>query len=266
MDESVTRPPTERKPLSQLPPLPPPPPPVEPAQFPPGFWPCVDYLLHHPDRILASLRADRDLGRLSGIFFRIGLVTCLLYGAVMGATNLLQGSEQALTQKLLQIGVSALKVPVLFLLTCAIVLPPIYVSNAFVGSRLSFRQMLAVLLSSLAVTTTVLASMATVSLFFALTSQSYDFLKLLHVLFFVYAGLSGLGYQRRCLRELMPPGTSSGGLWVLWLVLYMFVGTQLAWVLRPFVGDPGAPFEVFRARTGNFYESVLRSMGNMLDE
>jgi hypothetical protein len=137
-------------------------------------------------------------------------VTCLLYGAVMGATNLLQGSEMDLPHKLMQIGVSALKVPVLFLLTCAIVLPPIYVSNAFVGSRLSFRQMLAVLLSALAVTTTVLASMATVAMFFALTSQSYDFLKLLHVLFFVYAGLAGLAYQRRCLRELMPPGDQHG--------------------------------------------------------
>ena len=266
MDDANARPPTDRKPLSALPPLPPPPPPVEPAEFPPGFWPAVDYLLHHPDRILASLRADRDLGRLSGIFFRIGLITCALYGAVMGATNLLQGSELDLPHKFMQIGVTALKVPVLFLLTCAIVLPPIYVSNAFVGSKLSFRQMLAVLLSSLAVTTTVLASMATVALFFSLTSQSYDFLKLLHVLFFVYAGLSGLGYQRRCLRELMPPGTSSGGLWVLWLVLYMFVGTQLAWVLRPFVGDPGTHFQVFRARTGNFYESVLHSTGKLLDD
>ncbi len=251
-----------------LPPLPPraAPPPAEPAAFPAGFWPRVDYLLHNRDRVLASLRADRDLGLLSGIFFRIGLVTCVLYGAVMGATNLLQGSELDLPHKLMQIGVSALKVPVLFLLTCAIVLPPIYVSNAFVGSRLSFRQMLAVLLSALAVTTTVLASMATVALFFALTSQSYDFLKLLHVLFFVYAGLAGLAYQRRCLRELMPAGASTGGLWVLWLVLYMFVGTQLAWVLRPFVGDPGTHFQVFRPRSGNFYESVTRSFGKMLDE
>lgn len=250
------------------PPTPPPPPlpPAEPAVFPAGFWPRVDYLLHHRDRILASLRADRDLGLLSGIFFVIGLVTCALYGAVMGATNLLQGSELDLPHKFMQIGVSALKVPVLFLLTCAIVLPPIYVSNAFVGSKLSFRQMLAVLLSSLAVTTTVLASMATVSLFFALTSQSYHFLKLLHVLFFAYAGLAGLAYQRRCLRELMPSGASAGGLWVMWLVLYMFVGTQLAWVLRPFVGDPGTEFQVFRPRSGNFYESVVGSFGRMLDE
>lgn len=252
-------------------PLPPPvrrdpPPPAEPAEFPRGFWPCVDYLLRNPDRVLASLRADRDLGVLIGIFFRIGLITSLLYGAVMGATNLLQGSELSLGNKLLQIAVTGLKVPVLFLLTCAIVLPPIYVSNAFVGSRLSFRQMVAVLLSSLAMTTTVLASMATVALFFALTSQSYHFLKLLHVVFFAYAGLTGLVYQRRCLRALMPPGASTGGLWVLWLALYMFVGTQLAWVLRPFVGDPGAEFQLFRPRSGNFYESVVRSFGKMLDE
>ena len=78
------------------------------------------------------------------------------------------------------------------LLTLAIVLPPIYVSNAFVGAQLLFRQMLAMLLGSVAITVTVLSSMATVAFFFALTSRSYDFIKLLHVLFFAYAGLTGL--------------------------------------------------------------------------
>jgi len=146
------------------------------------------------------------------------------------------------------------------------VLPPIYVSNAFTGSKLSFSQILALLLTSTAISVTVLASMATVAFFFALTSSSYNFIKLLHVLFFVYAGASGLSYFSRSIHEVS--GTNgrrtSRGLFFVWLLIYMFVGTQLAWVLRPFVGWPEQKFQVFRERTGNFYESVFTSLGYVL--
>ncbi|MCX7719046.1 MAG: hypothetical protein N2111_11695 [Candidatus Sumerlaeaceae bacterium] len=242
--------------------------PLSPAEFPKGFWRGVDYLLHHPDEIIESLRLDRDLWRISRILFGVSVVMAALYGAIMGATNLLQGSPMMLGPKVALIGIVALKVPVLFLLTLLIVLPPVYVSNTFAGARLSFRQMLALVLCSLAITTTALASMATVALFFSLTSRSYDFLKLLHVAFFVYAGLVGIGYLRRCVDSL---GASVSravprGLFVLWLLLYMFVGTQLAWVLRPFVGSPNEPFQVFRPRTGSFIESVARSVRRVISE
>jgi hypothetical protein len=241
---------------------------VGPAQFPAGFWAGMDYLLHHPREIRTSLTADANLGALSGILFWIGCVTLAIYGAVMGATNLLQGSAMELSGKLLLVLVTAVKVPVLFLLTLFIVIPPIYVSNAFAGRRLSFRRLLASLLASLAVTGTVLASMGTVALFFALTSHGYHFIKLLHVVFFAYACLSGLAYLVRHVRLLAAGvvGGASPKLALLWLILYIFVGTQLAWVLRPFVGSPGAAFQVFRARSGNFYESVAHSLRALTSE
>jgi hypothetical protein len=46
----------------------------------------------------------------------------------------------------------------------------------------------------------------------------------------------------------------------LWVVLYGFVGTQLAWTLRPFFGDPGKPFEIFRNIDSNFYTNVIHSI------
>jgi len=47
-------------------------------------------------------------------------------------------------------------------------------------------------------------------------------------------------------------------LWT-WLGLYVFVGIQMAWVVRPFVGAPGQPVQFFRAASwGNAYEVVLR--------
>jgi hypothetical protein len=49
--------------------------------------------------------------------------------------------------------------------------------------------------------------------------------------------------------------------WLLriWLVVYVFVGIQMAWILRPFVGEPGMPIQFFREDTwGNAYIIVGR--------
>ncbi len=46
----------------------------------------------------------------------------------------------------------------------------------------------------------------------------------------------------------------------IWVVLYGLVGAQMGWLLRPFIGNPTAPFEWFRARSGNFFMAVLNSV------
>jgi hypothetical protein len=50
----------------------------------------------------------------------------------------------------------------------------------------------------------------------------------------------------------------------LWIMLYAFVGSQMAWTLRPFVGYPGARFELVREIGGNFYANVFMSLGEIL--
>ena len=146
---------------------------VQPAEFPSGFWRQVDYTLQHPEEISESLRRDDQSWKIVRIMFVISLFMAAVYGGVMGATNVLQGSEMAMGPKLALIGVTAVKVPVLFLLTLIIVVFPIYVSNAFVGTRLSFGQITGFLMTACTVTTVALASMAIVSFFFSLTSTSY---------------------------------------------------------------------------------------------
>jgi hypothetical protein len=50
----------------------------------------------------------------------------------------------------------------------------------------------------------------------------------------------------------------------LWIVIFGFVGTQMAWSLRPFVGSPELGFELFReGREGNFYKAVWTSIVNL---
>ena len=50
----------------------------------------------------------------------------------------------------------------------------------------------------------------------------------------------------------------------IWILLFGFVGTQLAWTLRPFFGDPGHPFALFRKIEGTFYADIFRTIGHLL--
>lgn len=212
------------------------------------------------------MRTDHDLWSLARLFFFVTIAMAAVYGGVMGASNWLQGSPFHFGWEFLMMVTTAIKVPVLFLLTLLIVISPIYVSSTFVGAKVTFSQVVTMLLASLAVTTITLASMASVAFFFALTTTSYQFIKLLHVAVFAYAGVIGLSFLMRCFNAVVGLGVYSGKrlLFVAWLLLYMFVGTQLAWVMRPFVGYPGMQYTLFRERTGDFYTNVFNSLGDLL--
>lgn len=49
-----------------------------------------------------------------------------------------------------------------------------------------------------------------------------------------------------------------------WVVVFALVGGQMAWVLRPFIGDPDLPFTWFRPRTSNFFAAVLHAWLNLI--
>lgn len=42
-----------------------------------------------------------------------------------------------------------------------------------------------------------------------------------------------------------------------WVVVFALVGSQMGWVLRPFIGAPGTPFAWLRDRQSNFFEAVF---------
>jgi hypothetical protein len=50
----------------------------------------------------------------------------------------------------------------------------------------------------------------------------------------------------------------------IWILLFGFVGTQLAWTLRPFFGSPGVPFELFRNIEGTFYGNIFDTLSSLL--
>jgi hypothetical protein len=87
----------------------------------------------------------------------------------------------------------------------------------------------------------------------------------MHVAVIALAGTTG---NLRLLQLLSKAAASRAvGLRVLfaWLAGNFFLGSQLSWILRPFIGSPGLPVEFLRknAFDGNFYESVFRSLHNI---
>jgi hypothetical protein len=75
------------------------------------------------------------------------------------------------------------------------------------------------------------------------------------------------GYTLQPLRQPAPrtekqPAPSMTLLYV-WILLFGFVGTQLAWTLRPFFGSPGMKFSLYRDIDGNFYSEIIRTLSHL---
>jgi hypothetical protein len=193
------------------------------------------------------------------------LTTLTLY-AVGGSA--IYGVTMGLNHSPLQALVSAVKVPLLFLATLAICLPTLHFIGLLFGSTIRFVQSLVVLLAGIALTSILLAAFAPISMLFLASGSEYPFLLLMHVVIFAFCGAAGLyGIQRNFLlirKEAGGQAASSPSAHVLkvWMLLYMFVGTQTAYLLSPFV-NPEPGFTLFHGGKGNFYSylwSVIQEL------
>lgn len=153
------------------------------------------------DRILrgettrASLTTAEELRiRLGGLVFLI-LLLAALYGVCMGFFTGFGEGGPFFKQWLAGI----VKVPALFLLTVAVTFPSLYVLNALAGSRLTFRAVFQLLVVSLAVNVTVLASLGPIVAFFSVSTTSHPFILLLNVLAFVISGMLGYSFMLQTL-------------------------------------------------------------------
>ncbi len=168
------------------------------------------------DRVLrgeATCRRElfRDCPKNAEIRFPLGGVSVVLgalgggYGCCMGMFALLRGGEAGqYTQACLQMFASIAKVPLLFALTIVVTFPSLYVFNALVGSGLKIASVFRLLVASLAVNLSVLASLGPVVAFFTFSSSNYSFIVLLHVVIFTVAGLLGLLFLVQTLRNSNP--------------------------------------------------------------
>jgi hypothetical protein len=181
------------------------------------------------------------------------------YGAIMGAYGGLAGTgwQQAL--------VSAIKVPWLFTVTFALCLPSFFVLNVLSGLGKDFPRVLSALLSFQAIASLVLASFGPITFLMNVSTDFYSFMVLLNGIFFGVASIAGHTTLRRMYRPLIAADSRHRRMYVVWLVLYVFVGIQMAWVLRPFIGAPDLPVQFFRRDAwSNAYVVVWDLMLNVL--
>jgi hypothetical protein len=266
----------------------------------------IERILRDRQGIWQQVVEDRQLGKLTGQMLVSSLIALAVYGAVLGSFH---SVLMALT--------SAVKLPLLFLVTLAICLPTLYLFNLVFGARLSVRQSLALVMVALTVTSLLALAFAPISLFFRITAPDYSFFKLLNVAILALSALVGLRFLTGGMRVLnengllapetpavpvspAPAGTAtmpyaavgseegavkvaapqtrqyvrpapaakaqkspSMTLLYIWILLFGFVGTQLAWTLRPFFGSPGMKFSLYREINGNFYAEIIHTIARL---
>jgi hypothetical protein len=90
--------------------------------------------------------------------------------------------------------------------------------------------------------------------------ENAHFLLAYHVTIIGAAGLISLQRLRGLLEALIGSRQRALQFFWLWLVLQAFVGTQLSWILRPYLGKPTLVVQFLRADAfqGSFFEEVLR--------
>ncbi|MDY6936815.1 MAG: actin-binding WH2 domain-containing protein [Cyanobacteriota bacterium] len=222
-----------------------------------GHFSVLIDLLKDRDRFLEEIR-DRD--RIDQKILSLIIASSLSFGAY----GLIIGASQSGLQAI----ASGIKLPSLYLVTLLICIPTLFFFHILAGAKLVFKQYLLTALSAVSVISVLMLGFAPVTLFFLITVNDYLFFVLLNVVIFAIAGFVGVSVLYKGIRFLTSEEIASGGLrskiLLLWLVLYGFVGSQMGWVLRPFFGTPGQAFALFREREGNFYLSVLHSLGNLL--
>ncbi len=145
------------------------------------------------------------------------------------------------------------------------------------GLNIPFRQTFALVLLSFGSTSLILAGLSPIAWFVvwntpplgtstSLSSPEYGLLQLTLAIFTAFAGIAG----NVRIYPLLKNGTQTQmvALRVLlaWLATNLFLGSQIAWVLRPFIWDPAGPVEFIGRQYfhGSFYETIFEAGKRLL--
>ena len=226
------------------------------------------------------------------------VLLAMFYGLCMGSYSLFKPLNLEVAghaDRWLQMFASMIKVPLLYALTILVTFPSLYVFSALVGTQLSFHAFIRLMITLLAINLAVLASLGPIVAFFSVSTINYRFMQIFNVAMFSIAGGLGLAWLLHVIQRLSDkimgkPVTrdpvpqdpvAQGGAetnenenttshllpvkWIfrIWIVAFCLVGSQLGWVLRPFIGNPDIVFTWFRERESNFFLALLDILRNL---
>ena len=212
---------------------------------------------------MAPMLQDRSPGW--ALFCALAILAgCGLYGTSVG-----------LWRSPLQSFYTGLKIPLLIFLTCAGNALLNGLLGQILGSGLGFRQTTAAIVFSFTTAACILGAFSPLTFFIlynapALASAGqgtgHSVMLLTHVALIAYAGIMANIRLLALLRRFAPDRAAAVTTLLAWLAGNLLLGTQLSWVLRPFIGSPGLPVEFLRAEPlrGNFFEAVWAAVQRLL--
>jgi hypothetical protein len=208
----------------------------------------------------------KEIAEEQGMYHKTTLLIIFIFcgSALYGFTMGLQHSP-------LQAAASSIKVFVLFFFTLIVCLPTLHFIGLLFGVKTKFAQITIVLLTGIAITSILLGAFAPISLFFLLSGTRYEFLLLMHVFIFACCGTAGLRSVKRnmtTLRKILSSDENetdknSDLLLKIWFLLYMFIGTQMSYLLSPFVGR-STEFALIAHEKGDFYSYLFKIIRDLL--
>lgn len=215
-------------------------------------------VLQNREKFLEKLNNDSYNGRIIFPQLILIFIFTFIYGVIMGSYN---SFPQAAS--------TGLKLWLLFTLTLAICFPSFYIVQLILGSRVKIGQLIIILLAGFVMVSVNMLAFAPIILFFQLSGDNYHFLQLLHVFVFGFSGIFGMKVVLDALTAIIEGKNiyPKIGLTVfkIWVIIFAFVGIQLSWNMRPFLGNKGMPFQLFRSETkGNFYNTVFSAFGKLI--
>lgn len=208
------------------------------------IFPSVNKLITNHDQVIKDIKNEKSL-KMYFIENNITiLIYTLLYGAVLG---LYIGGYQIL--------INSIKLPILFFITLYISLPVFYILGLLSGSKISFKQMVVLIISGYAIASIIMMAFTPVVLFFILTAKDYYFTIFLSIGILGLSGYFSLIYIFKNFNSFHKEDRRWYPSMIVGSLIIIFVGTQLSWTLRPFFHT----YEDFiRPPQGNFYMAVAK--------
>lgn len=200
------------------------------------------------------------------ITFKNILIPFFLLNGFSFVYGFFMGSHHSVLQAL----ATGIKIPILFSLSLFICFPAFFIIQSVLGSRLNLFQMVMIVLTGFLLITSIMLSFIPIAIFFQLTGGNYYFLILLHLTILALSAFFGLkviinALQFSCEKKNIYPKTGVV-VFRFWIIILVFVGIQLAWNLRPFMGKKGESFQLFREYEGNFYTAIVYSIEQLFGD
>jgi hypothetical protein len=224
------------------------------------------------NRLEILLRGDVE--RIKDSLKTASFRSLLSYCAIICAGAAVYGFTLGIWRAPLQAVYTAMKFPLLVLLTCGANATVNGMLAQLLGSGLSFRQTSLAILMTFATAALILAGFSPITLFIWYNAPplgskeaivGHSLMLLSHVVAIAFAGIIANQRLLGFLQKLSGVATGRAVLFS-WLAGNLFLGAQLAWVLRPFIGAPSLAVQFLRddPLRGNFYEAVWRALLHMI--